>query len=457
MIEEELDLTNSWGEQTHTLERVLKALILDLNRIHERVDVLQKNHGPKIDAIKCGLDVLAANVQGFQTQEEGIKSQCRERAILPDARPKNEKIAPIRLPAAGECREPPAKVVMGSAPQLQIGNKHPVLAQRQGGHYPLGATRLKARQRWRWALMKIRMQMIRGRIPMTSVVIGRKNSIAVRLRQVEDLVDNTDYKIRFISTHAGPEKVKKLLQATTWLEEAFVGGLSQEPSNFSGVLSRLAHVERKCDTVCHLATAVDARGQALSGELKGIQEHLVEVARHAACAFKDATYLRSKTEKTEKAIKNALPRARREAVGLMRALRNTCFAAMRSRDIAVLPGSNKLMQGWLAPMYHQLERAKESLQNPSSGYEIDQESSVNLSQWRVNALAMARYLHVKLRDDERIQEHLNVSTLKDVPIDIVGDQAYNVEKAADVGFIIEVVDKITHARELAAASVLPLF
>ena len=206
MIEEELDLTNSWGEQTHTLERVLKALILDLNRIHERVDVLQKNHGPKIDAIKCGLDVLAANVQGFQTQEEGIKSQCRERAILPDARPKNKKIAPIRLPAAGECREAPAKVVMGSAPQLQIGNKHPVLAQRQGGHYPLGATRLKARQRWRWALMKIRMQMIRGRIPMTSVVIGRKNSIAVRLRQVEDLVDNTDYKIRFISTHAGPEK-----------------------------------------------------------------------------------------------------------------------------------------------------------------------------------------------------------------------------------------------------------
>ena len=50
-----------------------------------------------------------------------------------------------------------------------------------------------------------------------------------------------------------------------------------------------------------------------------------------------------------------------------------------------------------------------------------------------------------------------MSTLKDVPIDIVGDQAYNVEKAADVGFIIEVVDKITHARELAAASVLPLF
>ena len=450
-MSEETHLINSWGEQTGSLERVLKALILDWNRLNERVDNLQKNHGPKIDAVKFGLDTLAANVQGFQTQEQAIGFQRRELALFRDSYASNTTVSTTEanrheFAPATRLDKSPQQSLTGSLKECTKG------ALDVGRRSPSDAARARARQRWRWARMKIRLQMIRQRIPLTSVMIGRQSSIAIRLKQVEELVDSADYSIRFISKHAGPEKVKKLLKATSWLEEAFIGGPGQEIANNSGVLNRMLVVEQKCDAVCSLASIIDNRTEKLKSDFQVIREHLEVVAKNAECAFKDATHLRSKSEKADEAIRSALPRARREAVGLTRALRNTCFAAMRSRDIAVLPGSNRLMQGWLSPIYHKLEGMKQNLQlplDPSAVLANDQQQSFDLRQWRRSALEMARYLFVKLRDDRRSQETAHLSTLKDVPIDIVGDQAYNIEKDTDIGFIIEVVDKITHARELA--------
>lgn len=460
----ETAINDSWQEQTGSLERILKALILDINRLNERVDCLEKTHGPRIDSVKNGLDILAFNIQGFETQGEALNYQRQQR--LKSSHLNSNKLRTVAptainnnaLQAFSSSMPPSITAPLSVRPQTEAVPKDLsslVLASAYSEIKNPDVKRLRARQRWRWALMKIRMQLIRGRIPMTSTKVGRENSIAFRLEQVEGLVGRTDYKIRFISTHAGPDKVNKLMHTTKWLEETLIGGSSQDTSNRSGSLNRLAVLEQKIDAVFDIATAADTRSEQLLIDYKLLREQLKEAAVHAANASKDATYLRIKAENQDMAIKSSLPRARREAVGLTRALQNTCFAAMRSRDIALLPGCNKLMQGWLSPIYHQLESIKESLKIPPESTntidskEITKSPSVNFDQWRASVLETARYLYVKLRDDMLAQKQLDTSTLKDVPINIMGEQAYNIDKDTDAGFIIEVVDKIMHARGLA--------
>ena len=265
MASGETSITDSWEEQTGSLERILKALMLDLNRLNERVDRLEKTHGPRIDSVKSGLDVLASNVQGFETQEEAIKYQRQE--LIESQEISNNSPNKLRIGTPTVPQPPPegptsiaASLFVRTQPVAATGEDMftSVAGSAAAGiesekvdndHFSLDAKRARARQRWHWALMKIRMRLIRGRIPMTSARIGRENSIAFRLDQAERLVGRTDYKVRFISEHAGPDKVNKLIRTAKWLEETLVGGPSQDVSNISGVLNRLMAVEQKFNAV----------------------------------------------------------------------------------------------------------------------------------------------------------------------------------------------------------------
>ena len=88
----------------------------------------------------------------------------------------------------------------------------------------------------------------------------------------------------------------------------------------------------------------------------------------------------------------------------------------------------------------------------------------DFDQWRTMALQAARFLFWMLQEDKPTQEQTGTSvfmentprktsTLADVPIDLVGEQAYRIEKDYDAEFIVDVVGSILNARELAGARV----
>ena len=66
-------------DQNDYLERVLKSLVLDVNRLAARVHHLESAHGPAIINIKEEMSALTANLQGFVSVDDLSERQRRER------------------------------------------------------------------------------------------------------------------------------------------------------------------------------------------------------------------------------------------------------------------------------------------------------------------------------------------------------------------------------------------
>lgn len=459
MGDEGAQIASAWGEQVGSFERILKSLVLDLNRLNSRVDRVEGHHGTQIDSMKRELDTFVANVQGFTSQQEALENERRNRDWT-------RQFLPHFSRSGGQ--EPRLESGKNNSQNQPVGKiDHP--QSFDDAHTNAGVLdsceetrkadlkRSRAQQRWRWALMKIRMQQIRGRIPMTTTYIGPSNSLSIRLGEVEASLNSMDYNLRHLTAHAGPDKVNEALRTANWLTEALVGGIGQDIANAEGVFSRLLTLEHKVNAVCELAAAANSRSQIVELSCENFRHGLREVAEQAASAFEDVSILRNKMDKEEALSKDELPRARRQAAAFVSALRNTCFAAMRSRHVASLPGGKILIQNCLLPMHRQLELYK----NP----QILLNGAGDFDQWRTMALQAARFLFWMLQEDKPTQEQKTgtsgimentprkTSTLADVPIDLVGEQAYRIEKDYDAEFIVDVVGSILNARELAGARV----
>jgi len=71
-----------WGEQhSGAFERILKVLVLDLNRLHERIHDIEKAHVSSFVKVQDSLVVLRANIQGFDTQAGTLKDHHRQHAL----------------------------------------------------------------------------------------------------------------------------------------------------------------------------------------------------------------------------------------------------------------------------------------------------------------------------------------------------------------------------------------
>lgn len=467
MGDEGAQIAITWGEQTGCFERILKALVLDLNRLMVRVDDLENNHGSQIVTIKEELGTLVANVQGFETQEETLENQRQERENLRQIMPlcgfktdqqHSEDPKMIKVQAqSGDQSANPQNVENRSSPEPTLDSRNLIHSSaiekilQPHKTIQLESKRLRAKQHWRWALMKVRMQKIRGRIPMTSAILGRRNSIVFRLQEAEGLIDKADYSLRHLSAHAGPDKINSAMRMLKWLNGALVGGAEQNHVNSDGIFCRLLNLENKMNIVHELATTANTRSKTVEIYCERFRHGLREAADQAASAFEDASHLRNKVDTAEEMSRDKLPHARRQAVAFTSALRNTCFAAMRSRHIAALPGGKSLIQDRLNPVHHQLDIAKGTLHTTL-------DSAGDVAQWRAVVLKTARYLYSVLHEDTLSQNKINgaafegepqrASTLIDVPIDLVGEQAYRVEKDYDAEFIVDVVGNVLNAREL---------
>tara|TARA_B100000482_G_scaffold14883_1_gene10280 strand:+ start:1849 stop:3333 length:1485 start_codon:yes stop_codon:yes gene_type:complete len=463
-------IARSWGDQVGSFELILKSLVLDLNRLNSRVDGLESHHGSQLDTTKRQLGNLVANVQGFVSQEQVLADQRQNRETLRQSLSRSTSVSegPRGGQHQGQCQgQDLGTLDLKLRPSIPAADNldrscdaRPALVKPRSST-DCGPSRMesrqtdlkrsRARQRWRWALMKIRMRQIRGRIPMTFAYVGRSNSIAIRLQEVEALLDSVDYNVRHLTAHAGPDKVNKTVRMANWLDEALHGGAGQDTVNKKGILSRLLGLEHKVDAVCEIASAADTRSKGIEISCENFRHGLREAAEQAVSAVEDISFLRNKIDRVETLSRDELPRARRQAVAFISALRNTCFAAMRSRHVAALPGGKSLIQDCLLPIHRELEMAKD--------LQVPLENAGDRKQWRIAALQAARYLFSILRKDRLSQDQKvaaaledkpsRISSLDDVPIDLVGEQAYRVEKDYDAEFVVDVVGNIANAQELA--------
>mmetsp|Transcript_13084 Transcript_13084/g.40292 ORF Transcript_13084/g.40292 Transcript_13084/m.40292 type:complete len:335 (+) Transcript_13084:163-1167(+) len=325
--------------QEGSLMDILKALVLDLNRLHERVRSIETSYLPRVDSIQDDLATFTANIQGFDPQ----KIEFRVQKAFGD---------PSRNTRRG------------------LGPTHVLI-----NSLPIDLAHLRATQRWHWVLMKLRVLRIRERVPMNMAKLGKSRSIVFRLNSVEGIIERTNHNLRHISTHAGPKKVDFLMRTTEELKETLAGG--------PGVLNRLLSLERKCDAILNVANTADTCSKRLVGDLDTFQESFQRVAEDAAFAIESTKQLRKRAD--ELALQGSLSRARTVAVELARVLQDACFQATQLQNVVVAPG---IIENWLSPLCNQLEKITRLPQMYNS-HLTESES------WQASALETARFLYEK--------------------------------------------------------------
>ena len=395
-----------WGEQhSGAFERILKVLVLDLNRLHERIHDIEKAHVSSFVKVQDSLVVLRANIQGFDTQAGTLKDHHRQHALddLSGRVPRRHIMQSIETE---RLLSSPATSNIYSNPGNELMQKSHVDRSRS-----LNAVRLRARQRWHWVLLKIRMHMLCEKISMTAVRLGKRKSISARLKQVEGVMEKAHYKIQHICTNAAPEKIEVLTRVTRELKEILVGAPGQCAPNIQGALSRLMATERKCDAIRDMAAAADSCSKNTLGSLKTLQMSLQTVAQDTASAIKVTKDLCRRAD--EAAFEASLPRACGIATGLVKVLKSACVATMESRRVFLLPGGRDLVEKCITPICQQLWALEES-----PPITIQDSRLEAWSLWRAKINEASRLLYMKLRDDDDVwKQRRGIATLRDVPVD----------------------------------------
>ena len=242
---------------------------------------------------------------------------------------------------------------------------------------------------------------------MMRISFGRPNSVAMRFQSLEGLVNSTEYRVRYLSAHSGPDKIEKITQMVNWISETLSGVGDRS------LFHRLLHAEKKVSEAYELAIAANVRSKLAEADCTSLKFTLQEIAGQANHARQGVYDLRKRMDDADALSTAALPRAQRDANLISRALENTCFAAMRSRLTAALPGGRGLVRDRLLPLHCQLETFR---------------LKVDSSKWRDVARVLARGLFLALRQDGALRNMKNISlegesaticTLEDVAVERV--------------------------------------
>lgn len=429
----------TWDDQNDYLERILKSLVLDLNRLAARVHHLENDHGPAIINVKEEISTLTANLQGFVSVDELNDKQRRERECY--MRQSNNVFksgwySGLRVPEPFELQAYENK---SSSPDLSL----------ESVHVPSESTiQLRARQRWRWALLKLSMQHIRRRMPMSSKYILQRQSFAARLQELEVRANHTECGVRCILAHAGPDKFIRVNQMLNWLSRAINGGEGRNFENARGILCRLLALEEKTSNAHELATEANMRNKLTETYSKSLKLEIQDAVCQGANAYKAAMCAKKRLDESEISFKTRLPRACARAKFMLQCLLSTCFNAIQSRHVAALPGSTSLIKDQISPLYHLLETSKVTIK----------EAPVDLNNWRNVARSIARNLFLALRQDKRLQDMNsraysdNMCTLLDVGVDLRIDETNaDVPPLEDGSNLAIAVKQISNARQLVRA------
>jgi len=396
-------------DQNDYLERVLKSLVLDVNRLAARVHHLESAHGPAIIKIKEEMSALTANLQGFVSVDDLSERQRRERECYVRH---SKNVLKKRWDSGPQLPDPlelQAYEKKSSLPDFSL----------ESVHVPFESTsRLRAKQRWRWVLLKLSMRHIRRRVPMSSSYILQRRSFATRLQELEIRTNHTECRVRCILAQAGPDKFTRVNQMIFWLNRAINGDEGRNLENARGILRRLAAVEEKMSNTHELATKANLRSELTERHSESLKLEIRDAANQGANAYKAAMCAKNKLDESEISYKTRLPRARARASFMLRCLLDTCCNAIQSRHVAALPGGTSLIKNRISPLYHLLKTSEVTTK----------ETPVNMENWRNVARSIARNLFLVLRQDKRLQDmnrraHLdNMCTLLDVGVDLHIDE-----------------------------------
>lgn len=344
------------------LAQLVQTLVADMNRLHDRVCKLEAEHGRKLTELAKGLDVLAANVQGFGTSEEVTKYEQRDRDLM-------HHHTRMTVVAAAEKLDEVCKHDDELAPGCPTASpKHTKPS-------------ITARKRWHWAYMKVRMRWIRLRVPMTKTKVGREHSLAVRLNQAEEKLDNVSYQIEVLLSEAGPQKLQTAISRVQRIELELESFSGRTEKCERGMLSRLMAVEVDVDAVKALTRKLEQRHEDLSLSLCNVQGQLEVANESAASAAQVASLLAASLENNATRSNDRIAYLRKRIAPLLTTLAECCLRA--SHDVAVC---KRRKLGAKLRVIHTTVTEARSVE-------------VQDDQWLKSVESMARFLHQIILED----------------------------------------------------------
>lgn len=356
-------VTNAAMDISGQLALLVQTLVSDMNRLHDRVCKVEAEHGRKLAELAKGLDVLAANVQGFDTSEEAPESEQRDRNLM---------------------RRHTSMTIVAAAEKLDEVRKH-------GGDLALGCPTVSpkhtmpsitARKRWHWAYKKIRMRRIRLRLPMTKTKVGREHSLAVRLNEVEEKLDNANYQIEVLLSEAAPQKLQAAMSRVQRIELELESFSERTEKCERGVLSRLTAVEVDVEAVNALTLKLEQQNDDLSMSLYNVQGQ-VEIANESATsAAQVASRLAASLNNNATQPSDRIACLRKRIAPLLMTLANCCLRA--SQDFAVC---KRRKLGAKLRMIHATITGTRCVEEQDD-------------QWLKTVTSLARFLHQTILEDK---------------------------------------------------------
>lgn len=233
----------------------------------------------------------------------------------------------------------------------------------------------RARKRWHWAFDCIRAH---GKVQLTQIKVGRANSLAVRLKEVEEKLDDANLQIHVLMAEAGPEHMRAAERRTDSLETGLQAHELKNDKRHRGLQKRLDTVQVDVEMTSELAKKLETRSEDQDAEIGTLRGDVEAASDAAASAAAVVARLNAKLEADDPDVAGAL---RRRVPVLAAVLADACTRP--ARDKKKLP---KKLRDRLHSIYSHIVAADLETQDDDK--------------WRCAVATTARFLHGVLEDGD---------------------------------------------------------